>query len=970
MRHNGFRVWAFAALATMALLGGCTQTATKGTEATARSDTVRQFGVIKSDQDRREYRYVELPNGVRALLVSDPSAPKSAASLTVQTGSKDDPQSRPGLAHFLEHMLFLGTEKYPKAGGYQAYLAAHGGSHNAYTAFDQTTFFFDVESSSFQPALDRFAQFFIAPLLSPQYVEREMNAVNSEYTANIKSEIRRKYDALREVVNPQHPFSKFSIGNLQTLSDNTHSKVRSDLVKFYRSHYAADRMTLAVTGPQSLDELEKLVVDQFSVVPERKVDDGPVTAPLFKPGTLPAELLVTSDKDIHDLDLTFPLPDLRQWKTIQPVTFIADMLGHEGEGSLLQYLKHKGWADRLAAGTGFDYRGGATFDIDVGLTAKGMAHRDEVVRTIFQAIHRLRDSGINPRRYHEASEIAALQFRFADKSKPLAYVMSLSARMPEYKPAEVLRGPYRMTDYDPAVIRKVADLLSPANVLVTVQSRDLPHDRVSKWYHTPYSFRPVAPKLASSWRDSGLKPAIVVPAPNPFIPQDFSVKSVTAEHDARPVQLLSDRRLTLWYGRNQAFHAPKASIHVSLQTAGANDSATDAVLNDLYAALLDDSLDSKTYPATLAGFDVSVSGSRRGIELSVDGISDKQSELLGLVLHQMTHFKADPGRFADIRAQLVRRWRNASLQPPYRRLLTSLHKTLYDPFWDNEDRIKAAAGITPADVDAYGRRLLAQATARMLVYGNYRPDSAKAMANEVEQALGPAGKLAAKPSVGVLQLPRDQVVARQLHFGHSDSAAVLYLQGGNDSDHERALYGLTAQILRAPYFHSLRTQQQFGYIVFAAPMVLQRMPGTLFLVQSPGHGGAEIIGATTKFLDDYKSRAAAMTDNSFQANRQALLSEIENPPVSTSDAADQYWDQLLQGYTRFDRKPRLMNAVAGITLEQWQSFYKNQFAPMTGRVLVLDAPAVSRKPAPLPLKAQTIVHLQRFKSGRSMVRFP
>ncbi|MCW8884294.1 MAG: insulinase family protein, partial [Motiliproteus sp.] len=108
---------------------------------------LRAEGIIKSPNDPRDYQAFQLENGLKVLLISDPKTDKAAVSLDVGVGSGDDPEQRQGLAHFLEHMLFLGTGKYPKAGEYQAYISAHGGSHNAFTAYDRTNYFFDIDSN-------------------------------------------------------------------------------------------------------------------------------------------------------------------------------------------------------------------------------------------------------------------------------------------------------------------------------------------------------------------------------------------------------------------------------------------------------------------------------------------------------------------------------------------------------------------------------------------------------------------------------------------------------------------------------------------------------------------------------------------------------------------------------------------------------------------------------------------------------
>ena len=98
----------------------------------------------------RDYRAIELPNGLRALLIHDPDTDKAAASLDVKVGSGNDPLARQGMAHFLEHMLFLGTEPFPEAGEYQAYLSANGGRSNAYTTYDHTNYYFEVDGSKLE----------------------------------------------------------------------------------------------------------------------------------------------------------------------------------------------------------------------------------------------------------------------------------------------------------------------------------------------------------------------------------------------------------------------------------------------------------------------------------------------------------------------------------------------------------------------------------------------------------------------------------------------------------------------------------------------------------------------------------------------------------------------------------------------------------------------------------------------------
>ena len=128
----------------------------------------------KHPDDKSVSRHFILENGLKVLLVSDPKFNKSAASLEVQVGSLMDPEDRQGLSHFLEHMLFLGTEKFPDVEEFPRYLERHGGYANAFTAEDRSNYYLEVQHDAFEGAMDRFSRFFIDPLFSSEYIQKEI----------------------------------------------------------------------------------------------------------------------------------------------------------------------------------------------------------------------------------------------------------------------------------------------------------------------------------------------------------------------------------------------------------------------------------------------------------------------------------------------------------------------------------------------------------------------------------------------------------------------------------------------------------------------------------------------------------------------------------------------------------------------------------------------------------------------------
>ena len=133
-------------------------------------------------------------------------------------GHYSDPDELPGLAHFLEHMVFMGSKKFPKENGFSKFIEDNGGSENAWTACELTTFFFEIQRNSFSTALDMFSQFFIEPLMVKDAMDREREAVDSEFQRSMPSDGRRLWQLFKSIAKPNHPVSKFSTGNKQTLS--------------------------------------------------------------------------------------------------------------------------------------------------------------------------------------------------------------------------------------------------------------------------------------------------------------------------------------------------------------------------------------------------------------------------------------------------------------------------------------------------------------------------------------------------------------------------------------------------------------------------------------------------------------------------------------------------------------------------------------------------------------------------------
>ncbi|CAM9165979.1 unnamed protein product, partial [Choristocarpus tenellus] len=406
------------------------------------------------------------------------SVKKAAAAMVVGVGSFSDPDCCQGLGHYLEHMLFMGSEKYPDENEYDSFISQHGGSTNAYTECEYTLYHFDILPQHLSKALDIFAQVFISPLMLADISDRELRSIESEFCLSRNSDSCRLQELWCHTSKPGHPFSKFCWGSKASLKDEPESKgvdVRAMLFDFYKLHYKAPAMHLVVLGTDSLDKLQDLVVDYFSGIAGSDQAVGsngrgnsvigtelPLAAEVASAGLpmavdcLGTVFRVQPVKDIHDLHITWQLEEQLSLYKAKPCEYLGHLIGHEGKGSIFSLLRERRWATGISAGvdgTGFESGSCcALFCVTFNLTKTGVRHWLDIVEAMYCYIAMLRREGPQEWVFNEIRDVSDILYRFQEETEPVEYVEQLAERMAplsRYADQHILRGPYLMEDWDP-----------------------------------------------------------------------------------------------------------------------------------------------------------------------------------------------------------------------------------------------------------------------------------------------------------------------------------------------------------------------------------------------------------------------------------------------------------------------------------------------------------------------------------------
>lgn len=895
-------------LTAVLLASGCTQNPTIdqaiGAQDAESTPALVTVSPRKSPNDTREYRYLTLPNQLKVLLVSDPETDKSAAALSVYRGSFHEPNARPGLAHFLEHMLFIGTETYPEVDSFQQYITANGGSSNAYTALDHTNYFFDIKNSALAEGLDRFGHFFIDPLLSPEYVEREKNAVHSEYQMQLKDDGWRGYMVSKQALNPEHPGHRFTIGSLDTLKGD----VKADLDRWFAQNYSADQMGLVVLANASLDDLQALVEPLFNQVPNYNIGSDYPTVPAYTDAQLPAMITSQTQKNAVRLSVAFPVPNTLPYYRTKPEQYISNMLGHEGEGSLHSLLIQRGWIESLGAGTQSLDRNTSLISANFELTKAGSNHVPEIMGLFFAQIDMLKSVEPEAWRYSEQAKVAELAFQFQERGSTVGFVYQMAPRLNEYPPEDLLAAPYLMEGFEPDLIKELLARMTPENVLVELAMPDFQSSTVEPWFAVPFAIAqgPVPIEMPDN-------PPLNLPPANPFLPENLSL----LDPDDAPIALAVDQPgLQLWLDTDVSFTTPRANIVIELAVPDGLVSLRDASMARLFTRLVNDELTQSTYPALLAGLGYNLSRTASGFAIDISGYNDKQADFLAFVIDQLLTAPLINARFDSIKQSLIRDLENAAKDKPYNQTLTALSDTLLATSWPAEAQATLLADLTLDELRAWRSQQFRRLSVRGGLHGNVAIDDANALADLLTTLL-PLDQVAhTRPMVRQLT----QSAEIDLAVDHDDAALLLYVQDPDDSFSSRAKSALAGQLLRSPFFSSLRTDQQLGYVVSAGMRRMDTQSGNLFLVQSPSAGVAHIENAVIEFLQDYLAQWGAMTEAAFEQQKAGLMTRLLEKDKNLNQRSQRYWQNLAEENDRFDSNQQIAELVDALTKVEMKAF--------------------------------------------------
>ncbi|KAH8365582.1 hypothetical protein KR093_002263, partial [Drosophila rubida] len=928
----------------------------------------------KSEGDKKQYRMLTLSNGLSAILISDPLPQESsstnsmpnqsptrqsststleqyhgklaACAVLVGVGSFSEPFEYPGMAHFLEHMIFMGSKKYPEENAFDSYIARCGGFSNAHTENEDTCFYFEVEEQYLDKTMDMFMNLMKAPLMLPDSMARERSAVQSEFEQVCLVDEVRRDQLLASLASEGYPHRTFSWGNLKSLKEMVNDEhLHQTLHDFQRKHYGANRMNVCLQAALELDELEELLVRHCSTIPQSGAPPLDVSNfsynEAFQERFYKEVLLVQPMEDVCKLELTWVLPPMRNYYRCKPDAFIAHLLGYEGVGSLCSYLRRRLWCMSVMSGVGsgsFDTNSiYSLFNICIHLTDDGFAHLDEVVAATFAWIRLINDCNTLDVPYGELQQIADNNFRFQIEMPSMDNVQSIVEGMRFLPPKDALTGNQLYFEYDHAALQMVRQHLSEFNFNIMISSHiryeHHDYDRREPWFGTYYTNIAIPEKWQEMWYNPVHHPELQLPQRNPFVTTDFTLQWLHAGKphlSRRPKALIRNDVCELWFRQDDTFLLPDGYINIYLITPIMRQSPRDYVAGVLFTYLVEFYIAEQLYPALMAGLTYGLDAAEKGLVLRVSGYNQKLHLLVNIIINVMKNLEVDIAQVISFKELKKRQLFNAAINGKSLNLdlrLSVLEKMRYTLI----DKYEIIDKITVDDILRFRDNFYKQMYVQALIQGNFTEQEARNITqNILDTYNNQKVENLEEQHNSIMQLPLGEHYLRVKTLNHDDPNTLIvnYYQIGPATIKMEAMLDLVDLIAEEPFFNQLRTKEQLCY--------------SLGIFQRIGYGIMAymliINTQETKFSADYVDKRleafrlrvpiiiSELTDDEFAQMKEAIVNNKRLGDLGLHDEMMRNWSEIVSMDYAFNRNEIQIQSLQSVTKNEILEFLRNNEA--------------------------------------------
>jgi insulysin len=887
------------------------------------------MSVIKSPNDNNEYSTFKMSNKLNVFIEHNKNIQNSCVMAIVNIGYMMDKFS--GMAHFLEHMLFNGTQKYPDEKYFSNYVTKYGGRTNAFTTHDNTCYYYTIATEELNNSLDAFSQFFISPLLKKDTVAREREAVNSEHEKNILDDGWRFSNVLKTACNKNNPFSNFCTGSNKTLDV---PDIDKEIRIFFDTYYSSDVITLIVITNEEIDSVKNVIQNTFD-----KITLKPKSTTKLKNNknlpilNSPKSIYLIPVADINKLTIHWDISSNCNQCSTDPINFISFLIGHEGKGTLHNCLTNLGYILGMYCGSYERVNDRCIFIIDVTLSESGLESKNIIIDMIFKYIDCVKHAFVtNDNKlvelYKEQCKLQLHSFKFSEQIDPVDKCMLYYENIARYKfPLKYLLIINYIKDDYVNIKNNALEILNVLNnkcvVIYTSKKYSNIATTIDEHYGTKYK---ITNEILSVSKLNNSE-IISLPLENSYV--SFGSKIIMDTLD-KPIILNSH-----YYHPINKFGNPDVNINMNIYLPLSTLNAYEYTKILVYIASIMLNINSEKYMCTSANYYLDVTFDMGNLEIEIHGNYLQINKVCKLLSTNLIHPQFTEDDFKRTVYSFQQNDNNLIFEAPYSRITNFFNKNVLLKYYDNYDRLKEYPKLKYLDVKNISNSLLNLGTFDLLISGNVDVKLYNEIVNSVS-ILKPKvmfNKNTITSELGVLTL-KENVIIKKENDKEKNNAIGYYIFINKVTDiitqlKNICLLEMLFRLISQEYFYQLRTQEKFGYIVGSNICSVGNHNCEYkyyrFVVQSQKKSTDEMIKRTEIFITTFKKNILNLSQKDFDDIKDSCINLQEEEVTNLYEQSAEKFNELKYDLHTFDLRKRMISMYHSLTLQDINKFYDQKF---------------------------------------------
>jgi insulysin len=888
--------------------------------------------IDKSENDIKDYYYMILPNELKVIIIVDKLSTSCGALINIGVGSTSDPIEHEGMAHFLEHMLFLGSEKYPEV-KFMESINKNGGITNASTGDTNTTYYFSINCDKFIYHLNMMADFFIKPLLKKENVDKERNAVNSESVKNLLDDNWIFNDIIKKTMINKFEFNHYTCGNLDTLSGpNLDEKVK----KFFDEKYSSDIMHLIVHVNDKIN-LEALANDIAKTFSEIKKKENITKEHKY------GDLLICNQtlKYIPNTDIdamTICIQIEKKYKNLidTPFQLLDWILSSKSDNTIFKILEEKGYITDIDNGQIFTFDDNILYIMKFILTKKGLQNTDEIYKLFFDYINSLKSYKKIKNIYDNLLLLKQRDFKLAKSENVIDtllhtnYILQNNVDLSDIK-TYLIECP----EYDSIKIIDLFQQIKCGKSSVIISSPDFIKYNYKFAHDKIYNVKYVIETNIISYQKNIIEKLL---QPNKFISDQINIINGEDDYPKKIPHHLPQKDFNLVYNFNYSFRTPEVHYYINITIPDLLKDPETYIKAELYLDSIYSDHSGIIDELNKAGYYFAMTLNNDVLLIYLKSDNNNCEKIINSIIKPLFSEDYIARGFESIKEKTYKTYKSFYKEQPIKKINIRINKLLLQTYYTPYDMKNFIKTSTYDECKKIFFNIIKNCNTNIVVSGNIKNDDAILYSKLIYNYLHINNNIDLDINNTKLNKINYPFNPKCINFNKNETntmftvSYILFSLKKSDPMFykETAFLNLVDSILDIRYFTKLRTEEQLGYIVHTKISYLGsdyiKTASLQFRVQSPVKNSKFLLERTLRFIrNDGFEFIKSLNEEKFQEYKDGIISGLINKFNNLSEMDIYLCSHIFDFSYTFDYKQNLINEINKMNLDEFSKIYIAKF---------------------------------------------